>query len=413
MLTEQLNLFKGESVKKVVDFDVPGQAKHDQATMRKQIKEIARRIYDVDVDIASIDLTSYYRPDGAKITKTLTSLLRKTLTKEQVQERFAGFGKDVSDLYTVGASFQATFGDKRLLGEGVYESGKTCFRSDGENAISKKFLEKYRRCMVIVLYMNGKKDPVGRCIAYIAGNRNIYLTNFYWKNITPNKLYMITAVRHLFGLKKVLFRYNPKFYLPIYRNGDSIHVYDQKTKLLTIGRLAPCPHCSKKVPAHKLYSEEINSYRLIGCTEECAKKHSAHHKLCAGCKKYAYVGDMAEFDKKRYCRACQDEMLTRCSCGNMFRNTKDERHRLCLNCRKNVRVCTVCEKTLNPMTGRVIEYTSGKSCCIECLGETGFLCSICRSRTSKEMKPVVINNEKIFICEDCKEPLPGTIAVAS
>ena len=396
-----------------VQFDVPGAAEFEKAMMAKRVKAIAKEVYDTDIDLSGVDLQNYYRADGAKITKSLSSLLRQKISKEEVQEKFATFAKHVAELYTIGLTLRAEFGDKKLIGEGVYESGKTCFRSDGENVTSKKFIVNNRRCAAIVLYVKGKKEPGGRCLAYFAGNRHVYLTNFYWRHIPQNKVYFITALRHLLGIGKVLYRQNPKFFLPIFKNGDSVLVYDERTRPIVPTRKLSCPHCGDTVPEGELFSEEISSYRVVGCTKECARKHSKIFGKCHSCKGYFLTQSMHSVNNKFFCTKCVRTLTIPCSaCGNStYREEMKEvdGEPLCKNCHKKSR-CMVCKKVI---TDSCNEKNVGDSkCCTTCLPKSGHFCMVCRSISASKLPSRKVVGMVIPICDECAAPLPGTIMEA-
>ena len=398
---------------KSVEFDVPGEAAHQSREMKKYVLDAARTIYGVEIDLSGVDLQNYYRQDGAKITKSLSSLLRQKISKEEVQSKFATFAKLVSELYTTGLSLKAEFGDKRLVGEGVYEGGKTCFRSDGENATSKHFVVNNRRCAVVVLYQKGKKEAGGRCLAYFAGNRNVYLTNFYWRSIPQNKLYFITALRHLLGIKKVLYRHNPKFFLPIFKNGDSVLVYDERTKPVIPNKKTTCPHCHKTVEESSLYAEEYNSYRLVGCSKECARKHSKAYRKCDECGEYIHAESIQKTDTGSYCNPCYRIRIVNCNlCGSGYPKSAMKEingQQFCKKCASKSK-CIVCGVVVI-RSSDVKQVGDGYSC-ITCLPKSGHLCLVCRTISSKKLPVRKVLGMKIPICDDCAAPLPGTVMEA-
>ena len=396
-----------------VEFEVPGKASYTKKEMIKHVTQIASDEYGIEIDVSGLDLQQYYRSDGAKITKSLASILRSKIPKETVQTNFGSFARRVSELYTVGLSLRAEFGNKKLLGEGIYESGKTCLRKDGENATSKFFIVNNRRCETIVLYEKGKKDAGARCIAYFAGNRNIYLTNFYWRNLTQNKLYFITAVRHLLGIRKVMYRQNPKFFLPIFKNGDSVLVYDERTRPVIPTKKLSCPHCGVMVPEDKLYTEEFGSYRLVGCTKKCARGHSKVYVQCDGCMEHVQSGGASQVKDKHYCQRCVRMFMVTCSvCGGTSR--KDDCKAiggdiLCKRCQK-LSKCTVCKKVItNSADSRSV---GDLVCCISCLPKSGHLCLVCHTIYNTEITSKIINGTSFPICDDCVNPLPGTLMEA-
>ena len=398
---------------KSVEFDVPGEAAYQSREMKKYVLDAAKAIYGVEIDLSGLDLQNYYRQDGAKITKSLSSLLRQKISKEEVQAKFGPFAKLVAELYTTGLSLRAEFGDKKLVGEGVYESGKTCFKSDGENVTSKHFVVNNRRCAVVVLYQKGKKDAGGRCLAYFAGNRNVYLTNFYWRSIPQNKLYFITALRHLLGIKKVLYKHNPKFFLPIFRNGDSVLIYDERTKPVAPNKKIKCPHCHKTVDESSLYAEEYSSYRLVGCSKECARKHSKVYRKCDECGEYFHKDNLHQAESGTYCGPCYRGRIVRCSlCGGGF-SKKDIKEingqPFCKKCASKSK-CIVCGDVVKHHTD--VRTVGDSSCCITCLPKSGCMCLVCRTISPTKLPVKKVCGMKIPICDDCSSPLPGTVMEA-
>lgn len=396
---------------KPIAFDIHGAAKFSLEETKRHIRDITLNTYDIEIDLSGHEFQNYYRPDGAKITKTLTTLLRKQLNKEDVAERFASYGKRISELYTTGVSLVAYFGDKKKLGKGEYENKITCFSDGHENAICREFLVRYKRAAVLCLESaEGKAAGRGRCLVFFAGGRNITMTNFYYHGLTQNKLYFIEAIRRLFNLKQVIYRKNSKFFLPIYLNKDSVHVYDARSQRQYLGRKLPCPNCGKVVEEEHFYYRQEGDIQILGCSEKCAIKHSKVMGECNLCEAIVNPAQMVGFEGKLYCKECWNKNTYACGkCGNRYMGeptvTKDKEIR-CPNCYKNSGYqCKGCgDRYAKPH--RMIE-TQSKGCfyCLECVTAGNLYCVVCRTAYDKSLNLISNGRIKRAICDECLTPV--------
>lgn len=278
------------------------------------------------VDLAEIPLENYYMPDGRKITKPIKKLLLKYVCEETVDKHYAAICKQIAELYSPKYSLEAYWGDKSLLGKGEYEGTPTCFRFGGENEVSRKFIEKYKRTKCLILKRVDTTDTA-RCIVYFAGGRNIYLTNFYYKRITQNYRLFVEALRMLLGLKKVSFKdcNNPE--LPIYLNDDGILVHDEKSFKYPFTRKFPCPHCDDIVDEKKMLHEVEGTTHYIGCCDSCLGFNTAY-AICSHCDTAIFDEADAyyiEADDRTFCYRCYERYVQTCAnCGHKSSNENFE-----------------------------------------------------------------------------------------
>jgi len=388
---------------KKVEFDLPGAAKFAApAIMMEEIRTITMKLYGVPIDLTNVDLLKYYRPDGAKITKTLTTLLRRQLPKEEVQLRFAGYAKAVSELYTTSKTLIASWGDMSELGNGVYEGGATCYRAGAENTVCRDFLQKYRRAKLLVLYNKDNPDePCARTIVFFAGGRNVIMTNFYWKRLEANKLYFIEALRRMLGLKKVVYKNWSNFFLPIYLNRDAVLVYDERVRLMDTEKKMPCPHCGKLVHENDFHFEEDGNFRMLGCTEKCAHKSSKTYIPCERCREDFKQGRMRGHNNKYYCVSCFYIVTESChKCNGRYDTTKmkhtNDGSVMCQRCWDELAYCDKCGE--RSILRNVLEKRGDKMLCKSCINKDEY-CAVCkRERTTTSLK---VGTKTIGCCDVC------------
>ena len=383
-----------------IEFETLGKAKYKQWDMALIIRDQTYKTYGV-----MIDLSNYYRADGAKITKTLSTLIRRHIPKEVVKERFAAYAKYVSELYTPARMLKAYWGDKHQLGNGIYEPSLTCYRSGQENETSRKLLVKFRRTRVLVLQDIEEPHPGARAVVYFVGGRNIILTNFYWRHLDANKLYFVEAIRRILNLKHVTYKSWNAFFLPIYRNRDSILVYDTRSKNPDTEIKVPCPHCDNIVPITKMYYEEYSSYRLAGCTKECARGHSKAFFKCDNCQEFTKSNMVKEYGGRYYCRKCQTKVLMPCvHCGGRFtksylKKTMDGED-VCESCATNrLPHCYNCGRAAFD-SSCLSSNRDGVSMCIECVAENDWKCELCRS-IGPTQAVILPSGKTALLCPEC------------
>lgn len=90
----------------------------------------------------NLDASNYYMADGRKITKPLKWIAEKMIGKDTVKAKWADIVNQISALHSSKFKCRAFWGKKDLLGQGVYESGSTCFGDGGINVASRLFIEK-------------------------------------------------------------------------------------------------------------------------------------------------------------------------------------------------------------------------------------------------------------------------------
>ena len=310
--------------------------------------------------LEKLDLSHYYLNEGtgAKITKSIKKILLTAYSKERVDAVYPKVCKEIAELYSPAIDITAHFGDKSLLGQGIYEPHETCFNEDGCNYTSALFLDKFKR--VKALYLDAYNTKA-RCIVYFAGGRNIYLTNFYYRSGFPqNKRIFVEAVRRLLGITKVSFK-SEKFPLPIYQNRDCILVHTDRSKVYGGTILYPCPNCNAKVP--KLFHDNDGTTYLIGCSSECLKQ-----------------------DKKDRCCVCNDQLDEYDYCHN------DDNELFCSDCyNERYFYCARCDN---------------ESCIEDAIGD---YCSTCATACSNCGEAVLDSNLYDHdLCGDCYSDLYDT-----
>lgn len=309
--------------------------------------------------LADFKLDNYYMGldgKGAKVTKIIKKILLARFVKELVIKKFPVLCKKIAELYTPRMELKAYWGDKKLLGSGIWENGSTCFSSGGCNDISRRFLVRFNRAQVLVLK---NEKNTARCIAFFAGGRNIYLTNFYYNGLPYNKLLFVEALRRILGIDKISYK-KREFPLPIYFNGDGILCYTEKSSAFNGQYMYPCPQCETKIT--HLYTYVDGDTYHIGCSKECAGECE---RCCDRCGYIIYDDDyyMAPNDE-RYCESCYHDNVFYCEGCNFDRWQHDH---------------------------------IGNSLCEDC----GAVCEECNEVTPNSQ----INND---VCEDCLEEKEDT-----
>ena len=218
----------------------------------------------------------------------------------------------------------------------------------------------------------------------------------------------------MFGLKKVLYRRNPKFFLPVYRNGDAIHIYDERSRLPAIGKKMPCPNCGTLVPEFEMHYEEIGSHRLMGCSAKCARISSKLYMPCKDCGEVFFHREMTvsgtnESNREYRCRLCTKKNSVSCEwCGSLQHksNLQDyEGAKVCGNCLRNLPQCSECSTRHHQ---EEMMQVGGSYVCSKCVKKKGMVCEICRCHASEKCKQVKVSGKTVRVCKDCLEPAPGT-----
>lgn len=315
-----------------VRFRLERTAKND--SVRIELADLVWKFFRVSV-VITMDCRMYTLPDGRKITKPIRSLVVKAgVPKEEVDAKWADFCKAVSELYFPEIELEAFLGEKGLLGEGVYEADRTCFRRDGSNSVCREFLVRLRRAFVLVLKRTDGEGG-GRCLVYLPGGRRIFISNFYFHGIPQDRAIFVEAVRRMLGLKQICWK-DEEFPLPIYRNGDGLVISDERS-FDPPERLFTCPHCGRKVPESKFFVQVNGNIYRVGCSKECAVGN------CAICHE-----GPAEVQWR--------EML------------------VCLHCYYGYFFCSACGDLCRVEDGRIID---GRQLCGRCYGRLVFRCEIC------------------------------------
>jgi hypothetical protein len=413
-----------------IEWTAQGRCRFPAEEARKRIAGLITSIYGIpEAETAPIikmyEWGSFYRPDGAKITKSLQTIVRKFKSKEETLEHFSVLGKHASELYEPDATYTVAFGDKTLLGEGTYEGRKTCFGEGQMNEHNKHFLSLYRRVGMLTI---SAKDPksgtkaVARCIVYFAGNRNVFLFNFYYNGIPQNKHLFIEAYRRIMKMDKVTWKdcESGGFFLPVYRNTRSspsspvpaVHIYDARAKFPKLSRKFPCPFCRKEFLETEIYWQDEGSQKYGACSRLCYLRGAKRLAECPVCRKEMDTktghGVIVNGNVKHVCPECFYTKMTPCSkCDHRFVTgtlVKDDMGLpICKGCFASLHRCEKCG-----LKKAKVEYRSsdeGKIYCIECYSVKKNECGICRISLSSSQSPryLTIYGNKIKVCNSCHD----------
>lgn len=357
----------------------------DYSTILDSVKE------KVNNDLAALDLSHYYMPDGAKVTKPLKKILLTFLTKKELEPIWAEICKQISALYSPAFQAIAYFGDKQLIGTGEWEGRETCFNKNGINAQNGVFIQKFKRTQVLVVEETGTGHKA-RCLVYFQGGRNINLFNFYYNGFRQNNLIFVEAIRRLLSIPKITYK-KESVNLPIYRNGDGLVIHTPKSFEYTADRIFPCPHCDTKLPEKKMLTAEEGNTHKIGCCEECL---NAGGETCCDC------GGRVDEDNSRtsdngdtYCEDCYFNNFAYCEhCGNDVPNDDYLGDGYCNECGDQCYNCGSVHKKDNMYTG-----PDDECYCEECYNDKFSYCEGCEMDVERDSMVKGPDNE--YYCPDC------------
>ncbi|HBG47619.1 MAG TPA: hypothetical protein DDW94_11625 [Deltaproteobacteria bacterium] len=327
----------------------------------------------VDMALQALDLSHYYMDDGRgpKVTKPIKKILVKAFGKERTEIAMPALCKKIAELYSPKMDLRAFWGDKALLGAGKWERQDTCFADDGCNKTSKIFLEKFRRAKALVLeHENEEGTSYARSIAFFAGGRTVYLSNFYYNGVPQNNLLFVEALRKLLGISSVKYA-KETFPLPIYTNHDGLKVYDGRSKPYKGKILYPCPHCDEKVP--KLTTYVSGHTHQIGCSSECVGDDEDSIS-CNNCGERALRDDAYNGpDDNLYCESCHNELTSYCNaCDSTVWNDDYLGDGYCDNCGFDCRECDSTHSNNDRYEG-----PDGRDYCEKCFHEKFTECYEC------------------------------------
>lgn len=407
---------------KPTEWTAQGKSRYEKAAIESHITTVVSDLYGIPkAEVLPVvqlyDWGTFYRPDGAKITKSLQTIVRKFKTKEETLAKFPEMGRIVSDFYEPDSSYKVFFGDKGILGEGILEGRKTCFAEGAMNAHNKHLLKLLRRVgMLVIENKNGR--GAARCLCYFAGSRNVFLFNFYYNGITQNKHLFIEAYRRIMKLSKVTWKEceHGGFFLPVYRNTKSspssptpaVHIYDARAKFPKLSRKIPCPYCRKEVVETDMYIRDSGSEKYGACSRLCFLKGSNRYVECSLCNEgldkngaFQYTDGMSA---KFACVVCYYSKTSNCSrCDGRFATTKlvkdDAGAPICERCLRAIPACSVCGKRKARSNYQTI---NGKVHCGECHINPKDICAVCHL-TGTSLYPITVDGEKIRVCQYCKE----------
>lgn len=346
--------------------------------------------------LQNLDLSNYYvgGENGPKVTKGIKKLLLKESPelKPIILEKFPRICHEIAQLYVPIKEIRAFWGDKSLLGKGIYENSPTCFADDGCNKTSRIFLEKFNRVRVLVCEDTDRPESSYRAVVYFGGGRNTFLTNFYAKNFPQNKGIMVEALRRILNLPKLSFK---EFRFPldaIYLNHDAIKCYPPERVMEFKGvGVVTCPHCDEVVPYSELHTDTSGNRYLIGCSEECAETGGI---TCCNCGDSVHEDDSYSYQDDTYCSGCYSEDFRYCEgCGEDYPieqiNTCQNGTHLCKDC------SFTCEHCGNSFSERSAFEHDGDQYCEDCYSDKFSTCDECEYTFDRDE----INGDDL--CKDC------------
>jgi len=407
---------------KPVEWTAQGRCRYDKTTIEKHITTVVSDLYgiaptDVLPVVQMYDWSSFYRPDGAKITKSLQTIVRKFKTKEETLAKFPDLGRISSEFYEPDSKYKVFFGDKSLIGEGVLEGKKTCFAEGAMNAHNKHLLVLLRRIGMLVIE-NTTKKGAARCLCYFAGSRNAFLFNFYYNGVNQNKHLFIEAYRRIMKLDKVTWKEceHGGFFLPIYRNTKSspsspvpaVHIYDARAKFPKLSRKIPCPYCRKEVVETDLYAKESGAEKYGACSRLCYLKGTGKYCECEICESpmdknvalHTNDGNRVVW----FCPTCYYTKTSTCArCDGRYLTSKMGKDDLgapvCSRCKEQLLECSVCGKKKAKSN---YQNVSGRPTCSDCYTSPKTYCAICRMSGYGQNR-LVIGGQTLLVCSFCKD----------
>lgn len=262
---------------------------------------------------------NYYQKNGSKITKKIKGIVKKIAGKELTDKIFPKFCGELAKCYLKQETLVAFMADKSNLGEGLLETGATCFRrrsGKGENYMNGLFLDKNKRFQMLALY-SVSSGSFARCIAHFIGGRKVELFNFYFQDsFTQNNKLFIEAFRRLFNLKKVTFKQEAAMELPIYYNNDSLVISANRAFGYTRAYRWACPYCSTKVLPSTFVTREAGYIKDLACSEDCltVSAEDANNSFECCCCEESFSRDdrWTNSDGDGYCDSCYHERYSHC-----------------------------------------------------------------------------------------------------
>ena len=325
--------------------------------------------------------SNYYENDGngAKITKRLQGVLLKTLEipKAEVKEKFAIFCKDISSFYCPEMKVEASMLlPKEYFGEGIIESGPTCFNEDGENWHHKEFLSRFNRIRLLYVRDAYHASKRARCVVYFPGGRRMLLFNFYYNRFPNNWRILVDAAKKCLGLKNISYGRiaSQNIHLPIYLNGDGVEVKTHNSHVSERKVLFPCPYCSGRVEVNKFFWDKCC------CSRKCHDKNRKEREqaYCETCEEYFHPEHVMDFRGQAMCEDCMEQRTGHCYlceereyAEKMVGVHLTNRNRIVVLCEgcasEQAFTCEICGEAYYDREGYVPRtLENGKKCCHRC-----------------------------------------------
>jgi hypothetical protein len=338
------------------------------------------------------DLGNYYRPNGAKVTKYLKTILVKKLGIDfnTIEDQWPTFCNHVASLYWTDCTFRVSINPKKEeIGNGIWESYDTCFGYGGCNELNGKYVAINKRFKLITFELVTDEEVIkaGRVICYLPGNRGIYLFNWYFKNgITQDTDLISKAVAHLFGINEYSINYvenDRDFRLPIYQNGDTIIIVPKRNSVpsrytQSDSRIFLCPVCGRKMRETRMITGISGSSYYVACSDRCMSELGT--RTCDECGDHIHPDDVFAHNDHIYCENCFHDIFTYCSdCEEVIYQddaTYINSQVYCSYCRdQKYTSCDKCGEYIK--TGDSYTLSDGSSFCQGCFERYCYSCDDC------------------------------------
>lgn len=354
-------------------------------------------------------LDHWYLPSGARVVNQMRGVFRRKfahLSKEEQERVWSFFVKKFKDGYEPTEEIEVEFKQCNVLGEGLFEDGRTCFGEGGCNELSRDLLIGYKRAYVLTLKSGDQKR--GRCIIEFAGRGKVFLFNFYTKNWDVRKPVFYQAFLKIMNLSPDRYAYTigePN--LPIYLNNDGIMIYRAGLGFYNLEyprtALVPCPICLSLRDRDIFYTDCIRDTVVCVCSKDCFYKARERYDLgferCENCGIWLEEDDVfySPAGDEAFCESCHHELFTQCHGCDQYCIRSEivvvEGKLLCGECKPAL--CELCGEVHKAVTISYRTYRDksfvGKWVCRDC--DDLYVCDSC----------VYIENDlENGMCEHCR-----------
>jgi len=364
-------------------------------SVQSDINDIIKEFTGSYIEINGKDYLNYFDENGGKNIKKLRKLAKRktTLDDKDFNKEWDKAAKKLNDLYSSGREYKSFFGFKKYLGNGKYESHKTCFSEGDINSINRVFVERNKRFKMLVLKDENTNDfQYSRCIVFHAGRHNVYLFNFYGK---ASRSDFITALKANYGIENQNFKIeNRNVNFNIYLNQGGI-LLSQGKHLKTDFKMV-CPVCDYKADYSGFKEETRGNSHYLACSSDCMDEICTGD-ICFDCGS-GIDSDCIYFDDNGnpYCESCFDENFFYCrDCEGLYPMNDVVGDGYCHYCRTE---CSECGEVVKK--GELYQSAEGECYCEACYMDKYITCEGCSSETLYE-ESRQDETDGCHYCDDC------------